>query len=105
MHACVRLEVQAHYDLDHAATDVVGGRQILIGNVGLSECPTGKTSETCTAAGSADFAALAAKLEVDVVESVQELAAHFKVHRLSDLNLLHQTDVETRQSRAIQNEV
>src|ERR1041384_1663738 len=91
------LPVQAKHDLDHAAANVVGGRKILISNVGLAEGANPEGAETSArASGTADLTALAADLEVDVVESIQELAAHFKVHRLSDLNLLHQTNVETR---------
>src|SRR5690606_9641057 len=43
--------------------------------------------------------------KVDVVESVQKLAAHFEVYAFGDPELLHNADVATEETRSLENQV
>ena len=82
------LEVEPHHYLDHTATYVVRGGKILIGGGYLAK---GGAAEIAHGSISS---CLTAKLEVDIVESVQEFGPHLKVDRLGNLGLLDDADIE-----------
>jgi hypothetical protein len=86
------LEVKPEHDLDHSATWIVGGRDVLVSRAGNTK--TGirviESRRDCC-----EIVRRATNSEVDVVESVQEFSAKFKVRVFSELDLLNDTDIRT----------
>ena len=93
------LEVESDNDLDHSSTRIIGGRKILIS----VRCRTKGGAREPTHAG--DLGTLAADLEVDVVEGVQELSPQLEVYRLSNLGLLHEADIKPREAWSVHHQV
>ena len=97
---CVEwLEVDPEDHLDHPSAYVISGRQILIGDGGLTKSRRGKISHAGIRGS------LAANFEVDVIERIEELGAKFHVHSFGNLRLLDHTYVKARQWRTMKNEV
>ncbi len=69
------LEVKPQDYLDHAATDIIRGGEVLISDCGLTKSRPAEISYGGIRGG------LTADLEVNVVKGVQELSAHLEVHR------------------------
>src|SRR5947208_3545139 len=86
------LEVKPQDNLDHAPTHIVRGGQILIGVGGLTEGRSAKVGHAGIGG------CLAAYLEVDVVEGIQELSPGLKGNSFSNISLLDQTDIEPGQA-------
>src|SRR5207253_8095789 len=87
------LEVESQHYLDHTATNIVRGGKILIGGRNLTKSRAAEITHGRIRSG------LATKLEVDVVESVQEFSPHLKVDCLGNLGLLDHADVKAGQVR------
>ena len=71
----------------------------MVGRSDLRETGPGVTAESGSIVGRAT------NLEVNVIESVQELAAHFKVRSFRELDLLDDAQVRPDKARAGQDDV
>src|SRR5437870_7655221 len=97
--ASASLEVKSHDDLDHAPANVIRGREVLIGVGGLTESRSAKVGHAGIRG------CLAAYLEVDVVEGIQELSPRLKGDSFSNIGLLDQADIEPGQAWPVEHQV
>lgn len=85
------LEVYSKHKLTDTATGIVRSRKILISGRHAAKTGPGEIGQ------GVHIVAGCTRLKVDVVESVQELYAHFNVDVFGEPNLLGNTQVETEE--------